>query len=293
MKILHILLVTLGLSILAACGGDGSVAVAPVQGSISGVATKGPVRTAVVSAYGISSGLKAAQIGTATTDVTGAFTVNIGTYAGPVLLEVSGGNYTDEATGHSMSMASGDIMTAVMPAVVANASTSGIQVTPVTAMAQVRAQRLPGGMSDANIATANAAMGLYFVVSDILHTVPMNPVVAGSGAGATTDARNYGITLAAMSQYADTIGMMNSSALVKAYMKDAPDGVMDGREGLTLITMPMGGTGGTSTMASTACTSSLATAVTDFMNSTANVSGLTAANMAALIAKLTASNGNI
>jgi len=61
--------------------------------------------------------------------------------------------------------------------------------------------------------------------------------------GASSDARNYGVTLAAMSRYAHNITMMNSSALVKAYMRDAPDGVMDGREGVTPITMPMGGTG--------------------------------------------------
>jgi hypothetical protein len=293
MKILRIFLSILGLSILAACGGDGSVAIAPGQGSISGVATKGPVRTAVVTAYGISSGVKGAQIGTATTDVNGAFTMNIGAYAGPVMLQVSGGGYTDEATGSPMSMASGDIMTAVMPAVVANASTSGIQVTPVTAMAQSMAQRMTGGMSDANIAAANAAMGVYFVVSDILHTVPMNPLVAGSGTGANQDARNYGITLAAMSQYAHTITMANSSALVTAMMNDASDGVMDGKMGVSQISMPMGGMMGPSMMASTACTSSLATAVADFMISTANVSGLTATDMAALRAKLTASNGHI
>jgi len=292
MKILRILLSSIALSILAACGGDSGVVIA--QGTISGVATKGPVSTALVTAYGISSGLKGAQIGTTTTDVNGRFTMNIGAYAGAVMLQVSGGNYTDEATGHSMSMASGDVMTAVMPAIVANASTSGIQVTPVTTMAQARAQGMPGGMTDANIAAANTAVGQYFVVNDILHTVPMNPLVAGSGTVASSDARNYGITLAAMSQYAHTITMANSSALVKAYMRDAADGFMDGREGVSQISMPMGGTGGTSPMALTACTSSLATAVTAFMNDlTVNKSGLTAADMAALIAKLNSSIGNI
>ena len=294
MKILRILLSTIVLSILAACGGDSGVVIAPVQGTISGVATKGPVRTAVVSAYGISNGLQAAQIGTATTDVTGAFTINIGAYAGAVMLQVSGGSYTDEATGSPMNMASGDVMTAVMPTVVANARTTGIQVTPVTTMAQVRAQRMLGYMNDTNIAAANTAVGLYFLVSDILHTAPMNPLVAGSGAGASPDARNYGITLAAMSQYAATIGMMNSSALVKAYMRDAPDGLMDGKEDLTPISMPMGGMGGPSMMAATAARSDLADAVTAFMgNSTVNKSGLTAADMAALIAKLRGSNGVI
>lgn len=292
MKILRIFLITLGLSVLAACGGGGGSASGP-QGSISGAVTKGPVANALVTAYGISSGQKGAQIGTATADVNGLFSMTIGNYAGPVMLQISGGNYTDEATGLRMNMASGDTMTAVMPAVLAGATTSGIQVTPVTAMAQAMAQRMTGGMTDANIAAANAATGQYFVVNDILHTVPMNPLVAGSGAGASQDARNYGVTLAAMSQYAHTITMANSSGLVTAMMNDASDGVMDGRMGVSPISMSMGGMM-TSMMASTAGTSSLATAMTDFMNNlTVNKSGLTAADMTALIGKLTLSNGRI
>lgn len=66
---------------------------------------------------------------------------------------------------------------------------------------------------------ANAVMGNYFSVNDILHTRPMYPTVAG--------------------------------------------------------------------------TSGLATAMTNFMNSPANVSGLTNADMTTFMPKLTASNGNI
>ena len=50
---------------------------------------------------------------------------------------------------------------------------------------------------------------------------------------------------------------------------------------------------GSDMMAPTAGTSGLATAMTSFMNSTANASGMTATDMAALIQKLTSSNGNI
>lgn len=46
-------------------------------------------------------------------------------------------------------------------------------------------------------------------------------------------------------------------------------------------------------MALTAGTSGLATAMTGFINSVANASGLTATDMAALIQKLTNSNGQI
>ena len=200
------------------------------------------------------------------------------------MLQVSGGAYKDEATGSSMGMAAGDVMTAVMPSVVSGANSNGIQVTPVTAMAQVRAQSMTGGMTDTNIAAANAAMGSYVIVNDILHVQPMNPLTTGSGTGASQDARNYGMTLAAMSI---------SSAMVTAMMNDASDGVMDGRKGVSQISMSMGGMMGTSMMSATAGTNGLATAMTDFMGSAANASGVTAADMTVLTQKLAKSNGHI
>lgn len=298
MRTLQILLASLSLSILAACGGGGGDSAVQggggaVQGSISGTAIKGPMSNATVTAYAISNGLMGSQIATTTTNSNGNFTMTTGSYGGPVMLQVSGGSYTDEAMGSTMTMAPGDVMTAVMPTVTAGATVSGIQVTPVTAMAQRRADQMSGHMTDANIAAANTAMGNYFSVSDILHTQPMNPLLTGSGTGASQDARNYGMVMAAMSQNAKTLNMAASSALVTGMMSDAADGVMNGMMGGSQISMSMGGIMGMGTMASTAGTSDLATAMTNFMNSTANVSGLTAADMAALIQKLTSSNGQI
>ena len=298
MRTLQILLASLSLSILAACGGGGGDSAVQggggaVQGSISGTAIKGPMSNATVTAYAISNGLMGSQIATTTTNSNGNFTMTTGSYGGPVMLQVSGGSYTDEAMGSTMTMAPGDVMTAVMPTVTAGATVSGIQVTPVTGMAQAKAQHMAGGMTDANIAAANTAMGNYFSVSDILHTQPMNPLLTGSGTGASQDARNYGMVMAAMSQNAKTLNMAASSALVTGMMSDAADGVMNGMMGGSQISMSMGGIMGMGTMASTAGTSDLATAMTNFMNSTANVSGLTAADMAALIQKLTSSNGQI
>ncbi len=283
----------------AACGGGGGggTNVADVgsggTGYISGAAIKGPVGNAIITAYGVSGGQMGIQIGTAATDASGNFTMSIGSYAGPVMLQVSGGSYKDEATGIPMAMAPGDVMTAIMPTVASGANNSGIQVTPVTAMAQALAQHMVGGMTDANIATANAAMGNYFLVGDILHNQPMNPLTIASGTGASQDARNYGMTLAAMSQYAKTLNMSVSSAMVTAMMNDASDGVMDGKMGGSQISMTMGGMMGMGMMVSTAGTSGLATAMTAFMNSAANVSGLTAADMAGLMLKLNSSSGKI
>lgn len=267
-----------------------------LNATVSGTAFNGLMSKATVKAYAINNGATGAQIASVATDGQGNFTLPLGSYTGPVMLQMSGGTYTDEATGTPMLMAASDVMSAVLPTVTSGASVTGIKVTPVTSMAQTRALAMSGGMTDANIATANTAMGNYFSVSDILHTPPMNPLVPGSGTtvGITQDMKNYGLAIAAMSQSANTLGMTVSSAFVTAMMSDASDGLMDGKMGTSPISMSMGGMmGGTGMMAQTAGTSSLATAMTTFMNSTANASGLTALDMNALITKVSTSIGQI
>jgi len=274
--------------LVAACGGGGGASDLGVgsggTGFISGAVTKGPVANSAVTAYGISSGQMGGPIGTTSTDANGNFTMNIGSYVGPVMIQVSGGSYTDEATGTVMPMAAGDIMTAVLPAVAGATHTTSIQVTPVTAMAQAMAQHMTGGMTAANIAAANTAMGSHFAVSDILHVQPMNPLVAGSGTGANQDAQNYGMTLAAMSQYAQTLGLGTSSPVVTAMMNDASDGILDGKAGS--VPVQMGGM----MLPTTAGTSGMGAAMNAFMKSTQNKSGVTATE---LMNKLNGAQGQI
>ncbi len=279
------------LLLAAACGG-GATTVAGVgsggTGFVAGAVTKGPVGSATVTAFGITGGQVGTQVGTATTDAGGNFSMAIGSYAGPLMLQASGGSYTDEAAGAPMNLAAGDVMTVALPTVAAGATTSGIQLTPVTAMAQTLAQHAAGGMTDANITAANTAMGNYFSVTDVVHVQPMNPLVTGSGTGASVDAQNYGMALAAMSKSAQFLGLASSSAMVTAMMSDAADGMMDGKAGST--TVQMGGMSGGMMMPSTAGTSGLAASMNAFMNSTQNKSGVTTV---ALMNKLMGAGGQI
>jgi len=263
-------------------------------GMMSGTAVKGPVGTATVTAYAITNGMMGAQLGSATTDANGNFSVPMGTYAGSVMLQMTGGTYMDEATNSKMPMMSGDVLTACVPAVTSGSTTTGIQMTPLTTMAHARARTMTGGMTDANIATTQTAVGTYFSVTDILHTAPMNPMATGSGSTATQNQKNYGMSIAAMSQYAKTQGMTTSSSgMVTAMMNDASDGVMDGMMGGTAISMAgMGGMMG-GMMSSTAGTTGLSTAMGAFVGSAMNKSGVTTADMQTLMTQLAGSNGQL
>ncbi len=272
-------------------GGGGGGTTTAAYGTLSGAAVKGPVSGATVTAYAIINGIMDTQLASGTTDSQGNYTIFVGDYSGPVMLQMSGGTYTDEATGITVTMAAGDVMTAVIPSATAGSVISGTQITPLTAMAQAMAQHMAGGMTAANISWANHAVGDYFLVSDILHTQPMDPLVPGSGAGATQDMKNYGMVLAAMSQYAKDIGMYYSSGIVTSMMDDAYDGVMNGMMGGTSIWMGGGMMGGTM-MQPTAGTSGLATAMIEFIGSSMNRSGVTVTDMQALINKLSTCNGH-
>lgn len=297
-----VLMVLVGsLSLLVGCGGGSSGETTQAvtggtttgsNGIIEGTVVKGPVNGGMVMAYAVSNGTMGMQLASGTTDSQGNFTISIGDYSGAVMLQMSGGTYMDEATGATVTMYPGDVMTAVIPSVSSGVSVTGMQVTPLTSMAQAIAHNMAGGMTAANITTANTTIGNYFMVSDILHTSPMNPLVPGSGTGVTEGMKNYGMAMAALSQYANDMGMSFSSGMVTAMMNDASDGVMDGMMGNTSITMGGGMMGGT-TMPSTAGTSGLAGALTTFMGSTMNHSGLTLTDMQMLMDQLNASSGQL
>ncbi len=293
--VLALTLLIVSTALLFGCGGGSSgttpAANGGTTGMISGTAVKGPISSGTVTAYEINGGTMGPQLASATTDTQGNFTMNIGSYTGPVMLQLGGGTYIDEATGTAMTMAPGDVMTAVISSATGTAM-SGIQITPLTSMAQAMAQYMSGGLTEATITAANTAVGTYFMVNDILHTQPMNPLAQGSGSAATTDAKNYGMTIAAMTQYANAIGMTDSSGIVTAMMDDASDGVLNGMMGSTQITMGGGMMGGTM-MQSTAGTSGLANAMTTFIGSIMNKSGVTLTDMQTLIDQLSTSSGQI
>jgi hypothetical protein len=236
------------------------------------------------------------MIGTSTVDVTGNFSISLGAYAGTVMLQMTGGTFMDPANGTTMTMQSGDGMTSCVPSVTAGSTTTGVQVTPLTSMAQMMAQYMSGGMTATNAGAASTAVGNYFMAGDILMTSPMDAAMMGSASGATQAQKNYGMSIAAMSQYAKTIGMtMSSSGMVTAMMKDASDGTMNGMMGSTAISMGgMGGMmGGGTMMQSNAGTTGLATAMTAFVGSSMNKSGATVTDMQTLVTKLSTSTGMI
>ncbi len=292
--------------LLFACGGggggEGTSSSSPSgSGAVSGTATKGPVSGGTVVAFAVNrDGTRGAQVGSGATDSGGNFTFSMGNHSGPFMLQMRGGNYTDEATGSRMTMDPDDALSCMVPQMEAGSVMRGIQITPLTSMAQAMAQNMPGGMSASNMTQANRAVGDYFGVNDIVMTHPMDLTASGSGANADANMRNNGMTLAAMSQYAKSLGMPRSSGMVLAMMNDASDGRMDGMGGMgggmmgghTQVEMGGGMMRGTM-MPSDAGTRGMADAAAQFINSPMNRSGLTMQDMQNFMDKLRNSNGQL
>lgn len=145
---------------------------------------KGPVDGATVTVKNAATG---AVLGTTTTSATGTYTLDV-PFTGDVVVEVSGGNYLDEAT--SVSTALSTPMRVVLSA--NGGSVTGV-VTPLTTLAYTYAFGTSGTPTSTayNTVAANLATQLQMPGVNLATTVP---VVTGT-------VNDYGRLLAGISTY--------------------------------------------------------------------------------------------
>ncbi len=193
--------------ILAACGGGGGGDNPapggpgnPVQVSVTGSVVKGHISSGTVSVYKLNDdGSLGRLISTTQTDEKGEYGLNLGVAdAGLVALVITGGQYTDEATGNTVTLTEGDSLEAYLR--VPSSGSVSVNITPLTtlAAAMVR-QRLADGeqsLGDA-ITFANTHVSSAFHVGNVASTVI--PTLANLG-GANQFQRNYALLLAGFSK---------------------------------------------------------------------------------------------
>lgn len=195
-KAISLLITALTALTLWGCGGGGGGG-GSTSTTVSGIASKGPITGATVVVYAITAGAKGAALGSfSPTPASGSYSVNIGSYTGPVLVESTGGTYTDEATGATLQTVG------VLRAFADNATgATSVAVTPLTEMAAVNILAA-GTITPASIKTGNAAIANTFGVSDIIGVLPVN--AASAPGSATTAQIDYGLALATLAKYMQT-----------------------------------------------------------------------------------------
>lgn len=236
---------------LTGCGGGGGGAAAPAATTtkISGMASKGPIKVGTVKVYAIRSGAedRSAPIGQGETDSGGNYSIDVGSYTGPLLVEVTGGSYTDEVSSATVALK------APIRAIISNAATGTktVAITPLTELAYKKAQGV-GAFTTASIDEANKNISDFYKLADIVSTLP----VAG---GADDNQKKYAFALGAFAQY------VNNNKNQGESLDDALPRL------LTRIGDEMKNDGGLLP----ATIDGINTAITDFTNSGKNQTGIT------------------
>lgn len=208
--------VSLAVMTLFGCGGGGGGVgtpepILPPAGSvtISGVAAKGPLNGADVTVFAVKADgtfdRTLGNIGTGKTSADGAGTYSItltSVPAGAVVVEISGGTYTDEASG-TQNVKLTVPLRAVVPAV---ADGDKVAVTPFTELAFTKAAGSSGSIGNvttltkASIDDANASIAIMFGLGNIITTLPFDSSNAAAASGATADQKKYSVALGTISQ---------------------------------------------------------------------------------------------
>ena len=208
---------------LSGCGGGGG-GKTPASASLSGSVTKGPVAGAELYIYRMDASGQASGdpvAGPIITAADGSWSVSIpASEPRPLLVVASGGTYTDEATGASVTAGE---MNSLLPD-----GADSVAVTPVSELL-VRSARKhlasnPEASLDQAVDAGRDVLGQVLGISfDPLTTVP------SSTAGATDQALQYAATLGGLSQLANSNSpAADPFAAVMALAEDASDGVLDG-----------------------------------------------------------------
>jgi hypothetical protein len=245
MKYVKVSAVACMIFLLTACGRNLSSSTTPAAGagssatvsSVEGVAAKGLIAGGTVKVYAVTAaGVKGQLLSESTTGdgsagALGHYKVDLGSYAGAVLVEVTGGSYEDEATHKTIQNSATVPLRALYPDVAPGTTT--LQVTPLTELAAVRVGTT---MTPAAIRAANTLVSEVMKV-DILSTAPVAPTVAGFTAPGVTQAqRDYALMLAAVSQLMATTGATLDAALSSLNSGISSTGMADNSLSVALST---------------------------------------------------------
>jgi hypothetical protein len=255
MRITRFIGPVLGLAVmtLSGCGG-GASSVPSTTTIISGMASKGPINAGTVKVFAVRNGTedRTAPIGQGQTDANGNYSVDVGSFKGPVMVEVTGGSFTDEVAGVTVTLK------APLRAVFANAST-GTRTVAVTPLTELACKKAKGGqLTRATIDDANKKMATKFKLAEIVTTLP----VAGGG---SDDQKKYAAACGSISQ------LVNSSKHSGESLDDALSRVIGEMESEIEHSGDL----------SDDSTTRLNAAIDDFNNSGKNKSGSTGAHVEA------------
>jgi len=236
---------TTALLLLALSCGDERPPANKAHGIVAGQAWKGAVADATVTVYRYRGPESMTQVGTSQTDAAGAFSIDIESAGGDLLVRVTGGSFTDEASGGIVHLDQHELSALVLDFTVGQELT-GLTVSPATHWARVLAEAYVSGDQglelDEAVAKATGLLEGHLSGLSLDATLPQD-LTAGD-VGSFTDQSKYGLVLAGLSQLAADISLdsgvtpgvsITPISLSTALAQDLEDAVWDGtRDGIPL-----------------------------------------------------------
>lgn len=224
--------------LLTACSGGSDLPSSRPASSVSGNAVDAEIQDADVAVYALGRNGKGERLGAATTDAKGFYSLALRAPSQPVLIEITGGHYTEEASGLAVNVGEGQVLRAVARYV--SGEPLSVMVTPLTQLAAGFAEyRIAGGMEPAAAVDAAAASMNQLFGLALTEVLPRN---IGDPANATQEISapySYGFFLAALSSFTQWVSQQNavpthtvytSFGLSQVMYNDIrSDGVLDGR----------------------------------------------------------------
>lgn len=185
--------------------------------TISGTASKGTLKNAIVTAYSVTDGKKAAKLKDTRTDTAGYYTLSIVNYNGPVLLELTSDSSTrmvcDIPSGCDGSPFGSDVATKInlltaIPSLVAGENKTAI--TPYTHLAVQRAIGSPTGLTKESIEKNILQIASLFNLPPLNDTKPSD-ITLPSTKIEPEDSQRYATLNAAIGQLSGSISQLNNT----------------------------------------------------------------------------------
>jgi hypothetical protein len=300
----------IGLAVLS-CGGGHLTGQQPAPDGGSTVSTSfvaWPVVSGLVTAYAIdAAGARSNVLGTATTDTSGGFALQLSTpTTGPILLALSSGSYTEPATGTPISV-QGAELTALLPSAVrvVGDQINGALISPVSHLSAALA--LYNVMTshvtvDAAIASAASLLNSHFGAVDwrAFGDPPDLTAASASGLVQVNDLVKGSLVLAGLSQEARNLavakglspgGPLNSLTLLIALASDlSGDGFFDGLGAAGARIQVPANTSSAYSLDGQTVRATLAQAITTFLTNSRNLSQIAVADAQGLVTEIGTDN---
>ena len=201
--------VSLIASVLSCGGGDGGVPASAPTAAFGGTVTDAVITNGTLKIFEFDNGARGQLIASTTTDGSGDFVIEDFASANrPVMVEVSRGRYTEEASGVSVTLLDGQVLRAYL--FYEQGTPITVQITPLTHLAACLADyKISAGTNVNNAITEATSVFAGLAGVDILGTRPLDITDPNNANFEVTDSLRYGTLLAAISSFTADVSVVN------------------------------------------------------------------------------------